>query len=694
MTARRVLITVPHTYQRDAPYLRRLEAAGLEVERRIGRHGKLTEDELRAALPGVFATLASSEPYSERVFRAAPDLRDRRPLGRGLRRDRRRRRDPPRRGRVHLGGRQPRGGGGLRGVADVRAPARTPPEPPPDHGRPVEDRVPSGALARHRRASSAWAGSARRWPAGAAASTMTILAYEPYPDRDFVREHGVELVSLEELLRRADLVTLHCPATPENRHLINRERLALMKPTAHLVNTARGAAHRRDRAPRGAGHRPDRGRRARRVREGAAVRLRPLRPRQRRAEPARGRDRRDVRGRDGGPRHRRDPGGLAGRGPAQGVRRQSRGAAARADRRASGRGACPWSAAGGTASTFELLLDCVTAHRRGRGARAAPPAARRADRLGGRARLRRAGTGSRRSSTWSSAPRPTVSCRPTRSPRSRRFHLENTRRCLLLTGWLRRVVDASRGRGRPGDSLQGARARGARVREHRQPPGRRPRHPDRSRGPRHRQGGAPRGGIPAPDPARGLAGAAAGALRAPLRPRPGPGGHRPRAPLERLPAVPLGRPGRNAPARATRGGGGRRHDLPHAPGGRAPRRAVRPRRQARVGAARLDRRRGGADREAAGARLGRRARPRRRGGSPAGAPPRLPPGAGSPGHAPARGPVTPRRRRSEAPGARARGLAPSSPSRLTATSGSPRRRGSTSGSAEPGATASPTSASR
>ncbi len=75
MTARRVLITVPHTYQRDAPYLTRLEAAGLEVERRIGRHGKMTEDELRDALPGVFATLASSEPYSERIFRSAPDLR-------------------------------------------------------------------------------------------------------------------------------------------------------------------------------------------------------------------------------------------------------------------------------------------------------------------------------------------------------------------------------------------------------------------------------------------------------------------------------------------------------------------------------------------------------------------------------------------------------------------------------------------
>ena len=72
MTARRVLITVAQTYKREAPYLARLEAAGLEPERRIGSHGKMTEEELRSALPGVFATLASSEPYTERVFREAP----------------------------------------------------------------------------------------------------------------------------------------------------------------------------------------------------------------------------------------------------------------------------------------------------------------------------------------------------------------------------------------------------------------------------------------------------------------------------------------------------------------------------------------------------------------------------------------------------------------------------------------------
>jgi glycerate dehydrogenase len=48
-------------------------------------------------------------------------------------------------------------------------------------------------------------------------------------------------VSLDRLLREADIISLHCPLTPETRNLINRESLSLMKPTAFLINTARGA---------------------------------------------------------------------------------------------------------------------------------------------------------------------------------------------------------------------------------------------------------------------------------------------------------------------------------------------------------------------------------------------------------------------------------------------------------------------
>src|SRR5207245_8594290 len=69
---------------------------------------------------------------------------------------------------------------------------------------------------------------------------MRLLAYEPFPDKAFARDHGVALVSLEELLRESDYLTLHIPLLPESRYLINRQTLALMKPSAFLINTARG----------------------------------------------------------------------------------------------------------------------------------------------------------------------------------------------------------------------------------------------------------------------------------------------------------------------------------------------------------------------------------------------------------------------------------------------------------------------
>ncbi|HET9727004.1 MAG TPA: D-glycerate dehydrogenase [Gemmatimonadales bacterium] len=71
---------------------------------------------------------------------------------------------------------------------------------------------------------------------------MRILFHDPYPPPpDVARALGAERrETLEEVLREADFVSLHCPATPETRHLINRDRLALMRPEAYLVNTARG----------------------------------------------------------------------------------------------------------------------------------------------------------------------------------------------------------------------------------------------------------------------------------------------------------------------------------------------------------------------------------------------------------------------------------------------------------------------
>ena len=69
---------------------------------------------------------------------------------------------------------------------------------------------------------------------------MRILAYDPVPDPQFAEAHGVTYVSLEALLRESDLVTLHAFLGAQSRKLLDAERLALMKSTAFVINTARG----------------------------------------------------------------------------------------------------------------------------------------------------------------------------------------------------------------------------------------------------------------------------------------------------------------------------------------------------------------------------------------------------------------------------------------------------------------------
>lgn len=69
---------------------------------------------------------------------------------------------------------------------------------------------------------------------------MRVVGFDPFAKEELAKELGFEYVSLEELLKTSDVVTLHAPLTPENKHLLNSDRFALMKPTAVLVNTARG----------------------------------------------------------------------------------------------------------------------------------------------------------------------------------------------------------------------------------------------------------------------------------------------------------------------------------------------------------------------------------------------------------------------------------------------------------------------
>src|SRR5438132_9893535 len=74
----------------------------------------------------------------------------------------------------------------------------------------------------------------------AAAFEMRVIAHDPFATEASARAAGAQLVELDELLRSADLISLHTPLTEKTRNLINAEGLAKMKPTAVLVNCARG----------------------------------------------------------------------------------------------------------------------------------------------------------------------------------------------------------------------------------------------------------------------------------------------------------------------------------------------------------------------------------------------------------------------------------------------------------------------
>ncbi|SFN50712.1 phosphoglycerate dehydrogenase [Mycetocola miduiensis] len=68
----------------------------------------------------------------------------------------------------------------------------------------------------------------------------TVVAYDPYVTSARAQQLGVQLVTLDELLERSDFISIHMPKTPETTGMISTEQLALMKPTAYIVNVARG----------------------------------------------------------------------------------------------------------------------------------------------------------------------------------------------------------------------------------------------------------------------------------------------------------------------------------------------------------------------------------------------------------------------------------------------------------------------
>lgn len=233
-----VLITAGAFTQLGPEGTRCLQDAGLQIKL-PSRQGPLYETELIAELRGCVAVIASMEPYTDRVFTACPDLKV-----------------------------VARWGIGYDSIDTIAATR---------HGvlvlntpgvvtEAVADMTMALMLGIARRLPFCNAAvRAGQWPSVFSAQVygktlgliglgqigqavarrakgfdMHILVYDPYCDEGVCEALLVDHTPLERLLQESDFVSLHCTMCPETHHIINRERLRRMKPTAYLINAGRG----------------------------------------------------------------------------------------------------------------------------------------------------------------------------------------------------------------------------------------------------------------------------------------------------------------------------------------------------------------------------------------------------------------------------------------------------------------------
>lgn len=70
---------------------------------------------------------------------------------------------------------------------------------------------------------------------------MNVIAYDLYPNNEWAKEKGIEYVSLADIFKRSDVLSLHCPLTEETKHVVNHDSMKTMKSDAIIINTGRGA---------------------------------------------------------------------------------------------------------------------------------------------------------------------------------------------------------------------------------------------------------------------------------------------------------------------------------------------------------------------------------------------------------------------------------------------------------------------
>lgn len=222
-----------------APHIELLENAGFEVSCMIDRTNVADEDFLIQELVGCEAIVAGAETYSERVLRALPELRAIVRSGVGY-------------DAIHLPTTEELGivvattpGVNHHAVAEhtialLMGVARGFPE----GDRVVrENRWVRTARPRVMNSTIGIVGLGRIGQAVATRAIglgMNVLAFEPYPNQEFVDQWKIEVVELDDLFARSDYMSLHCPATAESQHMIRAENIAKMKFGSVLINTARG----------------------------------------------------------------------------------------------------------------------------------------------------------------------------------------------------------------------------------------------------------------------------------------------------------------------------------------------------------------------------------------------------------------------------------------------------------------------
>jgi D-lactate dehydrogenase len=69
---------------------------------------------------------------------------------------------------------------------------------------------------------------------------ISVLAYDPFPDEAYARESGIQYAPLERIYQESDIISLHCPLTPETEYMINSESIQQMKTGVMIINTGRG----------------------------------------------------------------------------------------------------------------------------------------------------------------------------------------------------------------------------------------------------------------------------------------------------------------------------------------------------------------------------------------------------------------------------------------------------------------------